>query len=215
MKDEFDRILITHESESENKDEAKKFLEKIKKAGVKVSFAFSDYSKSFTESIKEVFPDAKFQADHFHSAKNIWKHLRKCFLQYRREIKEDGENENNEQLLEIASKLWKLRWKLLKKPKNLSKEERAEIEALEEIQELGFLKKFRAIIKQIANLFDHSNTELQAKIKLNDLKNRINETENKHLKKISDFLDAHWVQAMQYLRKKGLGKYKRSSNSES
>ncbi|MCP4746789.1 MAG: hypothetical protein GY874_11710 [Desulfobacteraceae bacterium] len=64
-------------------------------------------------------------------------------------------------------------------------------------------------------MIDHSNTELQEKIKLNDLKEKINETENKHLQKISDFLDDHWVRAMQYLRKKGLGKYKRSFNSES
>jgi hypothetical protein len=33
--------------------------------------AFSDYSQSFTEAIKAVFPHARFQADHFHTVKNI------------------------------------------------------------------------------------------------------------------------------------------------
>ncbi|MCP4746788.1 MAG: transposase [Desulfobacteraceae bacterium] len=85
---------------------SQKFLEKIKKAGVKVNSAFSDYSKSFTESIKEVFADAKFQADHFHIAKNIWKYLRKCFLEYRKEIKKDGENQNNEHSWKLRQNYW-------------------------------------------------------------------------------------------------------------
>ena len=71
IKDEFDRILITHETESENIEEAKKFLEKLKDCGINIVSAFSDYSKSFAEAIKAVFPNAKFQADHFHTAKNI------------------------------------------------------------------------------------------------------------------------------------------------
>ena len=32
----------------------------------------SDYSQSFTEAIKAVWPHARFQADHFHTVKNIW-----------------------------------------------------------------------------------------------------------------------------------------------
>jgi Transposase len=32
-----------------------------------VTAAFSDYSSSFTEAIKAVFPHARFQADHFHT----------------------------------------------------------------------------------------------------------------------------------------------------
>lgn len=214
IKDEYDRILITHESESENKENAKKFLEKIKKAGISIHFAFSDYSKSFIEAIKEVFPEAKFQADHFHTVKNIWKHLKKGLLEYRREIKEAGKNENDEQLLDFASKLWELRWSLLKKPKNLSEDERIEIESIE-TEDTGFIKKFRGFVRQLVNIFDHSNSEITAEIKLRKLRKQIDKTENKHLLKIPKFFDDHWNQAMQYLKKRGPGKYRRSSNSES
>ena len=214
IKDEYDRILITHESESENKENAKKFLEKIKKAEISIHFAFSDYSKSFIEAIKEVFPGAKFQADHFHTVKNIWKHLKKGLLEYRREIKEAGKNKNDEQLLEFASKLWELRWSLLKKHKNLSEDERIEIESIE-TEDTGFIKKFRGYIRQLVNIFDHSNSELTAEIKLRTLRKQIDKTENKHLLKIPKFFDDHWNQAMHYLKKKGPGKYRRSSNSES
>src|SRR5262249_27249872 len=36
-----------------------------------------------------------------------------------------------------------------------------------------------------------------------------------HLDKIPQFFDDHWDQALRYLRKKGMGKHRRGSNSES
>ena len=214
IKDDYDRILITHESDSENAEDAKKFLQKSKDSGTDITFAFSDYSKSFISAIREVFPGAKFQADHFHTMKNIWKHLKKALLEYRRETKSAGEKENNIELIDIASELWKLRWSLLKKPSNLSQKEKEQIKRIEKTDS-GFVKKFGFVIRQIVNIFDHSNTEAQARIKLKNLKNQINDTENRHLSKISDFFDEHWDEAMRYLRKRGLAKHRRSSNSES
>jgi hypothetical protein len=214
IKDDYDRILITHEAESENGDDAKKFLGKLKDSGVNITSAYSDYSKSFTSAISEVFPEAKFQADHFHTAKNIWRHLKKALLEYRKEVKSAGEKEKNDELTEIASELWKLRWKLLKKPSNLSREEREETEKIEE-RDGGFIKNFRSVIRQIENIFDRSNTEKQAEIRLKYLKKQVEKSENAHLGKICRFFDEHWEQAMRYLRKRGLAKHKRASNSES
>ena len=87
VKEEHDRILMTHEAASENGDEARQFLQQLKDRGLKVTAAFSDYSQSFTEAIKAVFPHARFQADHFHTVKNVWGHLKKSLLSYRRQIK--------------------------------------------------------------------------------------------------------------------------------
>src|SRR5499427_2694659 len=123
VKDEHDRILITHEAASENGDEAKQFLQRLKDRGLKVTAAFSDYSQSFTAAIKAVYPHARLQADHFHTVKNIWGHLKKSLLSYRRNIKAHGEAHHDEQVMERAKTLWKLRWSLLKKPANLSGEE--------------------------------------------------------------------------------------------
>ncbi len=214
IKDEHDRILITHEAESENYEAAKIFLLRIKNAGIQITSAFSDYSESYIKAIKEVFPDAKFQADHFHTVKNIWKHLKKAFLGYRRNLKKTGEEQKDENLLSLAKTLWKMRWTILKKPSNLSQEEKQMIDALEKLNG-GFIFRFRSIIKQLVNIFDKSNTELQAEIKLKNLKNNIDQTENDHLKKIPKFLEDHWNQAMQYLKKRGLAKFRRDSNSES
>src|SRR5256886_3152352 len=124
VKDEHDRILMTHEAASENGDEARQFLQQLKDRGLQVTAAFSDDSQSFTEAIKAVFPHARFQADHFHTVKNIWGHLKKSLLSYRRKIKAHSEANNDEQGMERAKTLWKLRWSLLKKPANLSGEEK-------------------------------------------------------------------------------------------
>ena len=214
VKDEHDRILMTHEAASENGEDARKFLQHVKDLGLNVTAAFSDYSQSFTEAIKAVWPHARLQADHFHTAKNIWGHLKTSLLSYRRQVKASGEANNDERLLAVAKQLWKLRWILLKKPANMSPEEKEALTALERDDE-GFIQRFRSIIRQLVNIFDHSHSEAQAKIKLKQLRQEINAVDDAHLQKILPFFDDHWEQALRYLRKKGMGKHRRGSNSES
>jgi len=214
VKDEHDRIVMTYETKSENGDDARKFLKRLKALGLNVTSAFSDYSESFTGAIKAVFPHARFQADHFHTVKNIWKHLKKSLLSYRRQIKTSAEGQKDEALTELAKKLWKMRWSLLKKPSNLSAEEKLEIAELEQ-EDDGFVKDFRNIIRQLVNMFDHSHSESQAKLRLQQLRLDIEAAEDTHLDKILKFFDDHWDQALIYLRKKGMGKHRRASNSES
>jgi hypothetical protein len=214
VKDEHDRILMTHEAASENGDDARQFLQRLKDRGLKVTAAFSDYSHSFTEAIKAVFPHARFQADHFHTVKNIWGHLKKSLLSYRRKIKAQGEEKTDEQVIEQAKTLWKLRWSLLKKPGNLSGEEKQAIAELERA-DTGFVHSFRNIIRQLVHIFDHTHSEAQAKLRLKQLRQDIHGLEDQHLDKILQFFDDHWGQALRYLRKKGMGKHRRGSNSES
>jgi Transposase len=214
VKDEHDRILITHEAASENGDEARQFLQRCKDLGLNVTAAFSDYSQSFTEAIKAVFPHARFQADHFHTVKNIWGHLKKSLLSYRRKVKASGAANNDEQLIALAKKLWTLRWSLLKKPGNLSVEEKQAIAELASEDE-GFVHHFRRVIRQLVNIFDHAHSEAQATLRLQQLRRDIHAMADHHLEKIPQFLDDHWEQALRYLRKKGMGKHRRGSNSES
>jgi hypothetical protein len=214
VKDEHDRILMTHEATSENGDDARQFLQRCKELGLHVTAAFSDYSQSFTEAIKAVYPQARFQADHFHTVKNIWGHLKKSLLAYRRQVKASGEAQQHEASMALAKKLWTLRWSLLKKPSNLSGEEKQAITALESEDE-GFVHRFRSIIRQLVNIFDHAHSEAQATLRLQQLRKDIQAMEDPHLAKIPQFFDDHWDQALRYLRKKGMGKHRRGSNSES
>jgi len=214
VKDEQDRILITHEAGSENGEDARQFLQKFKGLGLNVTAAFSDYSQSFTEAIKAGYPHARLQADHFHTVKNIWGHLKKSLLSYRRKIKARGEAQQNEACLALAKQLWNVRWSLLKKPSNVSVEEKQAITALESADE-GFVHRFRGLIRQLVNIFDHAHSEAHAKLRLHQLRQDIHALGDPHLEKIPQFFDAHWEQAVRYLRKKGMGKHRRGSNSES
>ena len=110
--------------------------------------------------------------------------------------------------------MWKLRWSLLKKPANLSVEEKQAIAALES-EEAGFVHRFRSILRQLVNIFDHSHSEAQAKLRLQQLRKDIRAVDDDHLEKILTFFDDHWEQALRYLRKKGMGTHRRASNSES
>src|SRR5215813_2635679 len=60
-----------------------------------------------------------------------------------------------------------------------------------------------------------SSTMRQAKRRLQQLRQDIQALEDHHLDKIPQFFDEHWDQALRYLRKKGMGKHRRGSNSES
>ena len=214
VKDEHDRILITHEAASENGEEARQFLQHVKDLGLNVTAAFSDDSSSFTEAIKAIWPQARFQADHFHTVKNIWGHLKKSLLSYRRQVKARGEAQQNEACIALAKKLWTLRWSLLKKPCNLSVEEKQAIAELES-EDAGFVHHFRSVIRQLVHIFDHAHSEAQAKLRLQQLRQDIHAMADHHLEKIPQCFDDHWDQALRYLRKKGMGKHRRGSNSES
>jgi len=214
IRDDSDRILITYEADTENSREAEEFSEKLGETGIKIRSVFSGYSEGLIKAVREVFPDAEFQADHFHTVRAIWKHLKKGLSEYRRNPKAEGEKNDNREMSDIASELWKPRWSLLKKPSDLTDEERKETEAIENRDD-GFTAKFRSVITQIVNISDFSNTEAQAEIKLKMLKNQIGQTETGYQAEICRFSDRHRDDAMQYLRKRGLAKYRRSSDSES
>ena len=70
--------------------------------------------------------------------------------------------------MERAKMLWQLRWSLLKKPANVSVEEKQALTALEN-EDAGFVRCFRTIIRQLVTLFDHSHSEAQAKLRLKQL----------------------------------------------
>src|SRR5207247_8405814 len=71
------------------------------------------------------------------------------------------------------------------------------------------------IIRQLVNIFDHAHSEAQAKLRLQQLRQDIHALQDHHLDKIPQFFDDHWDQALRYLRKTGMGKHRRGSNSES
>jgi len=214
VKDEHDRSLLTHATVSEHGEEARQVLQHVTDLGLHVTAAVSDDAHRCTDARKAVFPHARFQADHCHPVKQSWGHLKKALRSYRRQVKASGTAPNDAPLLAVAKQLGQWRWSLLKKPAHLSGEAKPAMAALERA-EAGFVHRFRSLLRQLVNSFDHAHRAAQAKSKLTQLRQEINAVDDDHLPKILAFFDDHWDQALRYLRKKGMGKHRRGANSES
>jgi len=79
----------------------------------------------------------------------------------------------------------------------------------------GCVQSFRSMIRQLVHLFDHAHSEAHANLRLQQLRQDIHALGDPQLDKIPQCFDAHWEQALRYLRKKGMGKHRRGSHSES
>ena len=77
------------------------------------------------------------------------------------------------------------------------------------------MHRVRSIIRQLGNIFDPTHSEAQAQLRLQQLRTDIRAVDDDHLEKVLPFFDDHWEHALRYLRKKGMGKHRRGSNSES
>ena len=157
-KDAQARMLMTHEVASENGADARQFLQQCTDRGLHVTAAFSDDSQSFPAAIKAVCPQARFPADHFHTVKHLWGHLKKARCSSRRHIKAHGEENTDEHVQERAKTFWQWRWSLLKKPPNVSGEETQAIAALAREDE-GVVQRFRSLMRPLVTLCDHSHSE--------------------------------------------------------
>jgi hypothetical protein len=74
---------------------------------------------------------------------------------------------------------------------------------------------FRSIIRQLVHSFDHAHSEAHAELTLPQLRKDSQALGDHHLEKIPPCFDAHWEHALRSLRKKGMGKHRRGSHSES
>ena len=84
-----------------------------------------------------------------------------------------------------------------------------------ESEDAGLVHRFRHMLRQLVHSFDHAHSETQAKLSLPQLSKAIRAVADAHLEKMLTFFDDPGDQALRYLRKKGMGKHRRGSNSES
>lgn len=214
VKDAHARILMPHEAASEHGDDARQCLQRGKDRGLQVTAAVSDASQRFTEAINAVSRPARGQADQFHTVKHSWGHLKPSRRSSRRTIKAQGEAHHDEQVMERAKTLGKVRWRLLKKPATLSLEAKQALAALAS-EDAGCVQSVRPIIRQLVHSFDHTPSAAPARIRWPHLRQDIHALEDRNREKMLPFFDDHGEQALRYLRKKGMGTHRRGSNSAS
>jgi len=121
---------MTHEAASENGDDARQFLQRLKDHSLKVTAAFSDYSQSSLKPQKRSILRPAF-SDHFHTVKNIWGTSKNRCSPTAEELKAHGEHT-------MYGRSWNERRRYgscvgasSRRPANLSLEEKQALAALE------------------------------------------------------------------------------------
>ena len=79
----------------------------------------------------------------------------------------------------------------------------------------GCVHRFRRLSRQLVPIFDHAHSEAHATLRLQQLRKDMQALEDPHLAKLPQGFDAHWDQALRYLRNKGMGTHRRGSHSAS
>jgi transposase-like protein len=213
LKDEHGRILLTEEVEKRDEEHVKPFLERIKKLGLDLQTFYTDHWQAYANAIKAVFPNAQLQLDYFHILQNIWRKVMDEFRRHRRNLKERGEAAQTawyaEKLKRMAAELWKNRYIFFKSDKNLTDKEKEIMEKVLNTQpEVCFLRGF---LNKVWSIFNGPTTELEAQLKLMELKQYAQFHEDDGYSKSITFLEENFKNMTTFLRVEGV---KRNSLSE-
>jgi transposase-like protein len=213
LKDEHGRILLTEEVEKRDEEHVKPFLERIKKLGLDLQTFYTDHWQAYANAIKAVFPNAQLQLDYFHILQNIWRKVMDEFRRHRRNLKERGEAAQTawyaEKLKRLAAELWKQRYIFFKSDKNLSDKEKEIMQKVLNTQpEVAFLRGF---LNKVWAIFNGPTTELEAQLKLLELKQYAQFHEDDGYSKSITFLEENFKNMTTFLRVEGV---KRNSLSE-
>ncbi len=213
LKDEYGRILMTQEVEKRNEQHVKPFLERIKALGLDLQTFYTDHWQAYANAIKTVFPHAQLQLDYFHILQNIWRKVMDEFRRQRRHLKERGDAAQTkyyaEKLKPMAAELWKNRYLFFKSDKNLADKAKEIMQQVLQTQpEVSFLRGF---LQKVWAIFDGPTTELEAQLKLLELKQYAQFHENDGSTKSISFLEENFKNMTTFLGEKGV---KRNSLSE-
>lgn len=213
IKDEHGRILIAERVENKDAENVRRFLERFKSLGLAIKTFYIDHCETYRKVIPNVFPGVRIQLDYFHIIQNVWRHIWKYFVSFRRKVKARSEKSETPwykaRLKKLAGMLWKNRHLLFKSEKKLSEEEKTRLAELCETDvKVGSI---RAFLSGVWNIFENSKDEKEARQALDELKAQEVSRESKHHGRAVNFLEESFEQATTYLKHDDV---KRNSLSE-
>lgn len=215
LKDEHGRIITTQAVDKRDEENVKPFLQRIKDLGVPIKAFYTDGCKAYYNAIRAVFGEkVSIQYDYFHIIQNSWKHLRRWYTSYRKDLKKRGENVKTpwykKKLLGLAESLWENRYLLFKAEKKMTEEEKAQL--LEVVESDNQISNLRSFLSGIWDIFEDSSDEEAARESLEKLKAKDFDSKNpKPFETVIKFLDDHFKWMTSYLRNEHV---KRNSLSE-
>ena len=172
VKDEHGRIITSERIEVRNEENVKKFLEWFKGLGLGVKTFFIDCCQVYRKVIPIVFKEAKVQLDYFHILQNVWRHMWKGFVRYRKGVAARAEKAGTPwykaRLKDLARCLWEHRYVIFKAEEELTPLDRDMLVGIcEADQEVG---KIRSFLCGVWRIFEDSKDEKEARKYLEALK---------------------------------------------
>ena len=140
---------------SVSRGHVEQFIITLKELGIKPWAAIFDLSAVFPKQIKKVYPNIVIQFDHFHVIKEIQRQYRCAILNYRRELKAKGlEDERNY--------IWEHKWRLVKNIENWDYRDHQIMEEIFSYFRGTIIEKILIFKEQVRDIFNNSKSKIEA-----------------------------------------------------
>ncbi len=202
FRDEHDRLLLVRKLKKRTEKKFAALLRYFRILGLQIRVIYVDFWKAYPGAIARVFPQAILQYDYFHVIQNIFRHLYKALVAYRKHFKAQ---EVEDQVLHdhLAKKLWKNRYKLLKNREHLTEEEKTVVDELLAEHQDTLLEKIVLFKDKVRDLFNTKSAYYANMARL-ELTFQGWDKIATCFRKCIDFLNTHFKQMISYLHHKGV-----------
>jgi len=177
------QILYLDTIKDRSEESVEEFLNKFKSYCNKDPWCWIvDMEHAFVPAIEKVYGDGiVIQFDYYHVMREIYNYLRKAIRDYCQQLTDEG-------YPELGSKVWR-HWKLiLKRPKNLSEEQKQKLDDFMAIYGDSILSDIIVFKERIHDIFDKSKTAQEAYDRRNQLYFEEWWKKSKWFRKIMEFL---------------------------
>jgi len=202
VRDEHDRILLVRKMKKRTEAKFAALFRYFRMLGLQIRVVYVDFWKAYPGALERIFPHAILQYDYFHVIQNIFRHLYKALVAYRKHFKAQ---EVEDQVLHnhLAKKLWKNRYKLLKNRENLTEEEKKVVDELLAEHQDTILEKIVLFKDKVRDIFNTKSAYYANMARL-ELTFKGWEKIATCFRKCLDFLNKHFKHMISYLRHKGV-----------
>lgn len=139
-----------------------KHLRRLKKWTIIPRVIIVDLWKGFLRPIKRVFPDSIIQYDFYHVMKQVHWYLHRALTDYRKSLKEQGNDI-------LASELWEHKWLILKNMEKWTSEQHKTVESLMQTYKGTIIEDIFILKEQVRSIFDYTNSIEEAYAKREQL----------------------------------------------
>jgi len=202
IRDEHDRILLVRKVKKRTERTFAAIFRYFRMLGVQIRVVYVDFWKAYPGALARIFPHAILQYDYFHVIQNIFRHLYKALVAYRKQFK--AQQVEDQALHDhLAKKLWKNRYKLLKNREKLTQEEKNVVDDLLAEHQDTLLEKVVLFKDKVRDIFNTKSAYYANMARLELIFKGWDKIAT-CFRKCINFLNKHFKHITSYLHHKGV-----------